>query len=81
MSRKIKIRERKLGREKALGQCWIGRNLVEIDPRQDSKEYLNTTIHEVLHALFPDMTEPCVNWAAGNIARALWGKNYRRIKP
>ena len=81
MSRKIKIRERKLGREKALGQCWPGKHLVEIDPRQDSLEYMDTAIHETLHDLFPDMTEPCVGWAAGSISKALWKLNYRRIKP
>ena len=81
MARGVKIIERKLGRESALGQITPEEtsDLIEIDPRQDSKEYLDTVIHELLHHKFPDLDESKVTKIAKIISRKLWTLNFRRI--
>ena len=53
----IKVIERPLGREKALGLAWVGENKIEIDGRLKSKEYLDTLIHEMLHIYNPTWPE------------------------
>lgn len=73
-----KVTERKLGREKALGQECHG--FIEIDPRQSEHEYLDTLIHECLHAHFPDLTEQQVVKIANSLTKILWKAKYRRIR-
>lgn len=77
---KLRVVERKLGREKAFGQCYQGLGLIEIDPRQDSKNYLDTLIHEMLHSFFPRAAEWRVERVANKMASVLWKHKYRRIK-
>ena len=80
MARKrIKVTERKLGRSGALG-LYYSDGRMEIDPRQDSREYLDTLIHEALHARFPWMTEEEVIVSANVISDIVWKQNFRRIK-
>ena len=40
-------------------------------------KYLDTIIHESLHACFPDATEEDVTTSASDIARLLWQLGYR----
>jgi len=75
----VKVVERKLGREKAVGQCYTNKGLVEIDPRQCSKDYLDTLIHEMLHLYFPEDEEWRVLKVATKMTNELWKKKYRRI--
>lgn len=75
--KKVEIIERKLGREKALGQAW--NDLVEIDPRQDPKEYLDTAIHELLHIAQPELSESKVVQISRLISSKLWKLGFRRI--
>jgi len=75
--KKVEIIERKLGREKALGQAWD--DLVEIDPRQCSKEYLDTAIHELLHIAQPELSESKVVRVSRLISSKLWKLGFRRI--
>lgn len=75
---RMKVVERKLGREQALGQAHSD-GLVEIDPRQVSKEYLDTMIHEMLHIYFPDTPEWKIAKVATKMARTLWKSKYRRL--
>ena len=81
MSKKDKIRIiiRKLGKEKAVGQAYQGENLIELDPRQNNKEFLSTAIHEVVHILYPDLTEKQVIHAEKVLTDVIWRLNYRRI--
>jgi len=72
------IKERKLGRERAMGQAFQGENLIEIDPRQSNKEYMDTLIHESLHIMFPDWTENKVMKTSNKLANILWDENYRK---
>ena len=74
----VKIVERKLGREKAYGQCF-GDGLIELDPRMNSKQYLNVSIHELLHHIFTEMSETQVNKTASITSEELWNLGYRRI--
>jgi hypothetical protein len=76
---RIKVTEKKLGRENALGQYW-GDGKIEIDPRQTPKEYLNTLIHEMLHHEFPEFTEERVIQAADFLTEGLWEMKYRKVQ-
>lgn len=76
---KIKIKFKKLGREKAFGQAISSENLIELDPRQKQKTMLNTLIHELLHIVEPDWTEHKVNQTASVLARYIWEAKYRRL--
>lgn len=80
MSNKIKIIIRKLGKERAAGQAFQDKNLIEIDPRQSNKEFLSTAIHETLHLLYPDLEEKEVIHAEKILADVIWRLNYRRIE-
>lgn len=77
---KLKLVERKLGRERAYGQCTRANGLVEIDPRQSSKEYLDTLLHEMLHLYFPLAGEAWISKVAKKMATVAWKIGYRRIK-
>jgi hypothetical protein len=78
-TKRIKVEEKKLGREGAVGLAYQGENLIEIDPRQTSKDYLDTLIHETLHILFPEMSEYRVGKTANVITKIVWEKGYRRV--
>ena len=81
--RVINVRERNLGREKAMGLAHFdyygeNKNLIEVDPRQNSMDYLDTLIHEALHVMFPDMSEAEVVKHSSRFARLVWRQGYRR---
>ena len=78
--KKIKVVERPLGREKALGLAWVGEDKIEIDGRVKSKQYLNTLIHEMLHIYNPNWSETRVDQTANEMCSVIWAKNYRRMK-
>jgi len=80
MPKKIKIRIRKLGKEKAVGLAWMGENFIEIDPRQTEKEFLLTAIHEVFHILFPDFSERKIINLEKKMGDVIWRLGYRRKK-
>ena len=80
--KKVKLPEivdKKLGRNKALGICYVGDGLIEIDPRQTPLNYFKTIIHELLHEAFPNMSEKEVIRVTTLIARGLWKKNFRKV--
>lgn len=79
-SKKIKVVERKLGLEKAIGQAFMGEGLIEIDPRQLPRQYLSTLIHEALHLAMPDASESKVERVSQLVAGVLWRQNYRKVK-
>lgn len=78
-SSKIKVIERKLGREKAVGFAYFDENLIEIDPRQSSKEWMETMIHERMHLLFPKLSETQITKKARELTQFLWDFNFRRV--
>lgn len=85
---KIAVKFRKLGREKAFGLAhghlhggkWLPSGLVEIDPRQTSRELMDTATHESLHLMNPSMSEKEVKRQAKLIAKILWDMNFRRVE-
>jgi len=77
---KIKVIDKKLGRQRAVGQAYSDARVIEIDPRQTSKNYLDTLIHELLHVYAPKWSETKVNQTAKEMTQIIWQKNYRRIK-
>jgi hypothetical protein len=76
---RVKIVERKLGRERCVGQAVHGINLVEIDPRQSEYERLDTLVHELFHISFPHATEEEVIVISRWFSRILWRQHYRRL--
>ena len=77
---KIKVIDKKLGRQKAVGQAYTDARVIEVDPRQRSKNYLDTLIHEMLHVYNPEWSESKVSKTANEMTDIIWSKNYRRIK-
>jgi len=78
----LRIIQRKLGRHGADGRYLKGRKnaIIEIDPRQDPKNELDTLIHEALHHSFPDLDEDSVEKAAQEITEIAWAYNFRKVK-
>ena len=74
----IAIIRRKLGREKADGMT-LGDGRVYIDPRQSGVDEMDTIIHELLHDVFPHLSEEAVADAAGVISRSMWRDKWRRV--
>jgi hypothetical protein len=77
--KKQTIVERKLGKHKAVGLAWDD-GVIEIDPRQSSKEYFLTVIHEKAHLMFPDWTEKQVVKFEKEFGNFLWEHNFRIVK-
>ena len=80
MSRRNKtprVVERKL-KGAALGYAYSD-GLIEIDPRQPPREYLDTLVHESLHLAFPEMEEAEIDKNARFITAILWRQNYRKV--
>ena len=78
-SKAPKVVFRKLGRESAWGQAFIGEDRVEVDPRLGARRSLEVIIHEVCHICHPEMTEKEVDRTGKMIAKVLWSQNYRRV--
>lgn len=75
----MKIRKRKLGRERALGLITEGHGEIHIDPRQSPKNQLSTIIHEAIHAAWPEMPENEVLRGERVLLRILWKAGARLI--
>jgi hypothetical protein len=73
----IKVVERKLGKEQALGLSYGGK--IEIDPRQDAKELLSTLIHELLHETAPYLEEGEVIKIERQMVDVVWRQGYRKV--
>jgi hypothetical protein len=80
MPPRIKITERKLGKEQAVGMAHHGENMIEIDPRQRSRDRLDTVCHEVIHLLEPDLPEDQVILRANVLSDTLWRDRWRRVE-
>lgn len=77
---KIRIKYRKLGKEKAWGIAHSD-GLIEIDPSVKSRKHLEIVIHEVMHILFPEASEEEIENKSITLTKILWAEHYRRIEP
>lgn len=77
--KRVRIVEKKLGRQKAWGLCYRGENLIELDTRMKARHYLTVLIHELLHHIFPELSETAVTRSAPKIAQGVWSRGFRRI--
>jgi hypothetical protein len=85
-SPKVTIIEKKLGREKALGQYVCGSGEILIDPRDifekpehNERERLDTYVHEALHKADDDLDEETITHYARIVTAVLWKAGYRRV--
>ena len=53
---------------------------IYVDPELSPKLFLETAIHEALHAEDKDITEAVINRRAKSLSRWLWRLGYRRGK-
>jgi len=79
MARKVRIVERKLKRQRAVGRVFLDEGIIEIEQRQKPREWLSTLVHEALHVAFPGMEEKSIEAAERKIADILWRADVRRI--
>lgn len=74
-----RVVHRKLGREGADGLAFKEEGEIHIDMRLMKREYLETTIHELLHIYFPMLAERNVNAIAKKMSKDLWKLKFRRV--
>lgn len=75
---KIKVSNRKLGKEKAWGLAHSGLQSIELDVRLKGKRHLLYLIHEALHIIHPDWSETKVVKVSRILSKLLWEQKYRR---
>jgi len=77
--KKPTIRHKDLSGDNVYGYAMQEDFEIEIDPKQSSKEYLNTLIHEMLHCFLPDLQERFVVRMADIMADEVWKRGYKRL--
>ncbi len=75
----VRVVERKLGRERAVGQAHTDEKLIEIDPRQKPYDWGDTLTHEAMHVAYPDMSEDEIARGSRIVWRTLWRAGVRRV--
>lgn len=70
--KKIKVKYRKLGKEKADGLAHIDSRTIEIDERLKGKRALGALLHECIHHSCPTAAEEEVSRIENEIAPILW---------
>jgi hypothetical protein len=61
-----------------LGQCDYEKKTLHIPHEGDTKDELGTIIHEVLHAVYPDLNEDAIIEGENAITRILWDLKWRK---
>lgn len=75
--KKIKVVYRKLGKERVWG--WAhGNDYIEIDPRLKGKKHLEILNHEILHVLFPQLSEKEIVKKSIILTNTLWQDGFRK---
>ena len=75
---RIKVVNRKLGKEQAWGLADSGLNSIELDSRLKGKRHLLYLIHEMLHIIHPDWSETKVVKVSRIMSKLIWDQKYRR---
>ena len=73
----IKIEQKKLGREKLDGYTF--KEKIVLDSRLKPRKHFEIIIHEMLHNIYPDMSETKIKTSSRKLARFLWKYGYRRF--
>ena len=76
--KKPTIRHKDLSGDNVYGYAMQEDFEIEIDPKQSSKEYLNTLIHEILHCFLPDLQERFIVRMADILADEVWKRGYKK---
>ena len=63
---------------KDLGECDYNKNTIRMPYDSDTKEDLDTCLHELTHAFFPDLNEDTVEEFGAFLADYLWNNNWRQ---
>ena len=77
--KKPSIKTTRIAEKNVLGYAYQNDFEIEIDPRQSSKEYFNTCIHECFHIWFPDLKEKHIIRLSDMLSEILWRRGYRRV--
>jgi hypothetical protein len=85
LKKKIKVIERKLGRERIDGDKIWGYAIkqsqeMHVDPRQKPKDLMETFVHEGFHLIFPELDEEYITKRAKLFNDLMWELGYRRTK-
>lgn len=78
-SKTTKVAYRKLGRERAWGQAFIGEGYIEVDPRLGARRKLEVLCHEQAHLCLPEASEASIDALGKAISKMLWSQNYRQV--
>ena len=62
------------------GECDYGARVLRIALGQPQEEELDTVVHEILHAAYPDIEEAAVGETGEAIAKVLWRLGWRKAK-
>lgn len=76
---KLKVIERKLGRERSWGLYWCGQNRIELEASLRGRRRLQVLLHEALHHILPNASENSVERKSQLLASLLWKQGYRRV--
>lgn len=60
------------------GECDYGSRILRIAQGQPEAEELDTVVHEILHAAYPDIEEDAIGETGEAIAKALWRLGWRK---
>lgn len=78
--RKIRVKLRKLGREKAVGLAYQNCDFIELDERVRPKMLMVNALHEINHLTHVDDSEYTVEKNAQIMANVLWDVlGFRRV--
>lgn len=61
-----------------LGQCDYAQRVIRVALGQSEADELDTVVHEVLHAAYPDLEEIAVGETGAAIAKVLWRLGWRK---
>jgi hypothetical protein len=75
----IKVYYSHLGQYKAVGLAWKEERVIAIDRRLKGIQKIDTSIHELLHVMFPELTESQVTKSASEMAKVLWDMGIRFV--
>ena len=80
MKKKLKVKHRKLGRERADGQVFISVKIsdIEIEERLKDKPQMGAYIHEALHTALPLSSEQEILRIEKVLCDIMWDQGYRK---